>query len=93
MKFIMEKVFSSSTLPNTIKITSFIGFQYLDKCVAKMTFEAKYPYNLIIGLQSSIGCRALWLLLFIVRQKKKLVNQVVLKLANRQLRYCLLISA
>ncbi len=73
MKFVMGKVFSSSTLPNTIKIVSFIGFKYSNNCVAKMTFEAKYPHNLVIRLQSGIRCRAMWLLLFIVRLKKSLL--------------------
>lgn len=34
------------------QIASFIGFRYSNKCVAKMTFEAKYPHNLVLKLQS-----------------------------------------
>lgn len=35
-----------------------------------MTFEAKWVHNLVVGLQSIIGCKATWKSIFIVIIKK-----------------------
>jgi hypothetical protein len=48
MNFIVEKLFSSSTLPNTKIIANYSSFKYFDNYVTNMIFEAKHPHNLVV---------------------------------------------
>lgn len=46
------------------------SFKYSNNFKIIMTFEAKWVHNLVVGLQSIIGCKATWKSIFIVIIKK-----------------------